>query len=107
MSALYDNQCVTKTAARSHGEQLESHGLPPANWPGPCAPAPRAGRPPREGLDGGWKGALPGGDHPLRPCCVPSWVAEHPDFNLRFLPSPVVENGTDQQLDPLYIHITL
>lgn len=34
MSALYDNQCITKTTVQSYGAQLETHHLPPANWLG-------------------------------------------------------------------------
>lgn len=40
MSALYDNQHITKTTVYSYGEQLETHHLPPANWLGPFAQPP-------------------------------------------------------------------
>jgi len=37
MSALYDNQHITKTTVHSFRAQLETHRLPPANWLGPFA----------------------------------------------------------------------
>lgn len=49
----------------------------------------------------GWRGALPGGVTLRDPAVRPGGWLNTPDFNLRFLPSSVVENGPDRQLDPL------
>lgn len=53
MSALYDNQHFMKTTVHSHGAQLETHLLPPANWPGPFA------QPAADGLSSAGRAELP------------------------------------------------